>query len=74
MEQTLESLGIEKVAKDELIVLCRELLRQNPHIVEDVKNGKQQAIGALIGQARKRNPNANPARVREMCLELIAQS
>ncbi len=74
VQQTLDSLGIEKVAKDELIVLCRDLLRQNPRIVEDVKNGKQQAIGALIGQARKRNPNANPARVRELCLELIAHS
>ena len=32
------------------------------------------ASGALIGQARKRNPNANPGRVREILLELIEQS
>ena len=28
----------------------------------------------LIGQAKKRNPNVNPARVRELCLELIAKT
>jgi len=74
VEHAMKQLGIEKVGGDELVELCRELLSSNPQIVEDVKNGKQQAIGALIGQARKRNPNANPARVRALCLELIEQS
>ncbi len=72
--EALRELGIEQVDSDQLVSLCRELLAQNPKIVEDVKNGKQQAVGALIGQARKHNPNANPGRVREICLELIAQS
>ena len=73
VEQARRALGIEQVGSDALVALCRELLASNPHIVQDVKNGKQQAIGALIGQARKRNPNAIPARVREICLELIGQ-
>ncbi len=60
VEQARQALGIEQVGSDALVALCRELLAANPHIVQDVKNGKQQAIGALIGQARKRNPNANP--------------
>jgi aspartyl-tRNA(Asn)/glutamyl-tRNA(Gln) amidotransferase subunit B len=70
----MEQLGIEKVSGDQLVDLCRELLEANPRIIEDVKSGKHQAVGALIGQARKRNPNANPARVREIFLELIEQS
>ncbi len=74
VEDAMRELGIEQVGADQLVTLCRELLEQNPKVVEDVKNGKQQAVGALIGQARKRNPNANPGRVREICLELIAQS
>ena len=41
-------------------------------IVEDVKAGKQKAVGALIGQAKKTNPNADPAEIRKICLELIA--
>jgi aspartyl-tRNA(Asn)/glutamyl-tRNA(Gln) amidotransferase subunit B len=38
-----------------------------------VHAGKLQAAGAFVGQAKKKNPNVNPARVREICLELIAK-
>ena len=68
----MQALGIEEVSQDDLVELCRELLAANPHIVEDVLNGKQKAVGALIGQARQRNPNADPGAVRKICLELIA--
>ena len=40
-------------------------------IVADVKGGKEQAAAGLIGQAKKKNPNANPGKVRQMCLDLI---
>ena len=30
-------------------------------MVEDFRGGKKQAVGSLIGQARNKNPNANPA-------------
>jgi aspartyl-tRNA(Asn)/glutamyl-tRNA(Gln) amidotransferase subunit B len=63
--------GIEKVDESELMELCRELLAANPKIVADVKGGKVQAAANLIGQAKKRNPNVNPARVREILIELI---
>jgi aspartyl-tRNA(Asn)/glutamyl-tRNA(Gln) amidotransferase subunit B len=53
--------------------LCRELLAAHPQIVADVRGGKAQALGALIGQARKRNPNADPAQVRKILLEWIEQ-
>jgi aspartyl-tRNA(Asn)/glutamyl-tRNA(Gln) amidotransferase subunit B len=69
----MESLGITQVDESELIDLCRELLRANPRVVADVEGGKQQAIGALIGQAKKKNPNADPGKVRELCLKLIAE-
>ncbi len=69
----MQQLGIGAVDESELIALCQELLAANPRVVDDVKNGKQQAIGALIGQAKKKNPNADPARIRELCLELIAK-
>jgi len=64
-------LGIEKVSTDALVALCRELLAANPKIVADVQGGKHQALGALIGQARKRNPNADPAQVKAICAELL---
>ncbi|MBW3600478.1 MAG: Asp-tRNA(Asn)/Glu-tRNA(Gln) amidotransferase subunit GatB [Planctomycetes bacterium] len=70
--EAMQKLGIEKVESTELEELCRELLDQNPRIVADVKGGKEKAVGALIGQARKKNPNVNPNDVRAKCLELIA--
>ena len=72
--QTMSDLGIERVDESQLVELCKQLLAANPKVVAEVKAGKFQAAGALIGQAKKLNPNANPARVREICLELIAQS
>ncbi len=69
--QIVEEKGIRKVDESELIALCRELVAANPKIVADVKAGKVSAAASLIGQAKKRNPNVNPARVKEICLELI---
>ena len=65
------SLGIAAVGDDELIALCKELLAANPKIVADVQGGKEQAAAGLIGQAKKKNPNVNPAKVRQTCVDLI---
>jgi aspartyl-tRNA(Asn)/glutamyl-tRNA(Gln) amidotransferase subunit B len=70
-EASIKALGITSVDSSELEGLCRELLTENPHVVEDYRNGKQQAIGSLIGQAKKRNPNANPKTVRELLLQIV---
>jgi aspartyl-tRNA(Asn)/glutamyl-tRNA(Gln) amidotransferase subunit B len=72
-EEVMKSLGIEKVDESALIELCGQIVAANPKIVEDVKAGKLQAAGAFVGQAKKKNPNVNPGRVREICLELIAK-
>lgn len=70
-EAAINALGIVAVDTGEIEALCRELLDANPKIVEQVRGGKEQAIGALIGQAKKKNPNANPQQVRETCLRMI---
>jgi aspartyl-tRNA(Asn)/glutamyl-tRNA(Gln) amidotransferase subunit B len=69
--EVVASLGIAAVSDDDVIALCRELLAANPKIVADVKGGKEQAAAGLIGQARKKNPNVNPGKVRQICLDLI---
>ncbi len=69
----MKSLGIEKVDDSALRDLCRELLEANPSVVADVQGGKEKAVGSLIGQAKKRNANANPNQVRQICLELIRE-
>ncbi len=68
----MERLGIEAVDESELENLCRTLLAANPQIVADLEAGKIKAIGALIGQARKQNPNADPNRIRDLCIAIVA--
>ncbi|HVU88654.1 MAG TPA: Asp-tRNA(Asn)/Glu-tRNA(Gln) amidotransferase subunit GatB [Pirellulales bacterium] len=72
LDEAMKELGIEKVDESALVELCKQLVANNPKLVADVKAGKMQAAGAFVGQAKKANPNVNPARVREICLELIA--
>jgi aspartyl-tRNA(Asn)/glutamyl-tRNA(Gln) amidotransferase subunit B len=66
----MAQLGIEKVDDSEVESLVRELLAANPQAVADIQAGKMKALGAIIGQAKKRNPNVDPNRVRELCTAL----
>ena len=70
-DEVMAAQGIARVDESELYSLAQDLLVANPKIVSDVKDGKLQAAGNLIGQAKKRNPNVNPARFREICLEIV---
>jgi aspartyl-tRNA(Asn)/glutamyl-tRNA(Gln) amidotransferase subunit B len=70
-EAAMQALGIAAVDESVLVELCKELVAANPKIVADVKSGKQQAAAGLIGQAKKRNANVDPARVKAICIELI---
>jgi len=72
-QQAMQSLGIEQVDQSALLQLCEQLLDEFPQIVADVKAGKQQALGRIIGEAKKRNPNVNPGQFRQLCLDLIEQ-
>ncbi|MEO2048691.1 MAG: Asp-tRNA(Asn)/Glu-tRNA(Gln) amidotransferase subunit GatB [Pirellulales bacterium] len=74
VEKAVGKLGIEQVDESALVALCQELIDANPKIVADVQGGKQQAIGALIGQAKKKNPNVDPGRVRAICLQQALES
>jgi aspartyl-tRNA(Asn)/glutamyl-tRNA(Gln) amidotransferase subunit B len=69
--QAMDTLAIVEVDPSDLSSLCEKLLATNPKIVADVQNGKLKAIGSLIGQAKKQNPNVTPDQVRETCLQMI---
>ena len=71
VEEVVASMGIAAVSDDELIAMCKELIAANPKIVADVQGGKEQAAAGLIGQAKKKNPNVNPGKTRQTCIELI---
>jgi aspartyl-tRNA(Asn)/glutamyl-tRNA(Gln) amidotransferase subunit B len=70
-DETMRAMGIAAVDESELESLCRELLAANPKVVAEVKEGKPKGLGQLIGQAKKKNPNVNPNRFRELCEEMI---
>ena len=74
LDDAIASLGIAAVDDSALIELCQKLLDANPKVVAEVKEGKLKGVGALIGQAKKANPNANANRVREICLDLIEKT
>ncbi len=71
VEQVMSALGIEQVDAGELEELCRMLLEKNPKVGEDYREGKTKAIGSLIGQAKKANPNVSPDEVRKMLIQLL---
>ena len=72
-DETMKAMGIAEVDTGDVEALCRELVDANPKIVQEVKDGKLKAAGALIGQAKRKNPNVNANLVREHCLKLIDQ-
>jgi aspartyl-tRNA(Asn)/glutamyl-tRNA(Gln) amidotransferase subunit B len=74
VDEAMADLGIARIDESALIELCRELVAANPKLVADIKAGKMQAAGAFVGQAKKRNPNVNPGRVREICVELAEKA
>jgi aspartyl-tRNA(Asn)/glutamyl-tRNA(Gln) amidotransferase subunit B len=73
VDEVMTALGIRQVDDSDLVALGKELLQSNPKILSDLKAGNMKAAGWLIGQAKKRNPNVNPNRFREICLELAKE-
>jgi aspartyl-tRNA(Asn)/glutamyl-tRNA(Gln) amidotransferase subunit B len=71
LAEAIATLGIESVDDSAIVELCRKLVAANPKIAAEVRDGKLKGLGALIGQAKKENPNVNATRVREICQELI---
>jgi aspartyl-tRNA(Asn)/glutamyl-tRNA(Gln) amidotransferase subunit B len=69
----LTKLKIERVDESALVAMVQELLKANPKTVADIQSGKLQAAASLIGQAKKKNPNVDPNRVRELAIELASQ-
>jgi len=70
-QATIEALGIKSVGEDELMVLCRQLLTDNSKVIAEYRGGNPRALATLIGQAKKKNPNADPRKVQEICKQLI---
>ena len=68
-----ERLGLKQNSnEDELKVMCEQVIDANPQSVEDYKNGKDRAIGFIIGQVMKQSRGkANPQMVSKIVMEII---
>lgn len=74
-KDTMEELGLEQVQDDgQIESWCREALAGNPSVAEDVRAGKDKAVGALIGPVMQASKgSADPKMVRETLLRLISE-
>jgi len=70
-----ERLGLKQNSnQDELYQMCNEVIDNNPQSVEDYKNGKDRAIGFIIGQVMKLSKGkANPQMVSKIVLDIIKE-
>ncbi|MFP4687459.1 MAG: Asp-tRNA(Asn)/Glu-tRNA(Gln) amidotransferase subunit GatB [bacterium] len=69
----VEERGLKQISDEgELDAIIKEVTAENPEAVEDIRSGKEQAIGFLVGQVmQKSKGQANPARAKEMLHEEI---
>ena len=58
--EVMRPAGSTRSTRAELIAICREVVAANPKIVADVKGGKQQAAGNLVGQVEEAQPERQP--------------
>lgn len=70
-----EKLGLKQNSnEDEIRAMCESVIDENPQSVEDYKNGKDRAIGFIIGQVMKQSKGkANPQMVNKIVIEIIKE-
>ena len=71
INKIIDSLGASQISDTSLIEsLVKEVIDANPQSVVDYKNGKDRAVGFLVGQVMKKSQGkANPALTNKMIVE-----
>ena len=74
-EKIVKEKGLVQVSDSgQLLAWVNEVLDNNPKSIEDYKNGRDRAIGFLVGQIMKASKGqANPQMINKMLLEEIAK-
>jgi aspartyl-tRNA(Asn)/glutamyl-tRNA(Gln) amidotransferase subunit B len=72
-EAYVEEKGLKSVNDEgELRAAIEKVIAENPQSVEDYRNGKEKAIGFLVGQTMKATKGkANPGTVNKILKELL---
>lgn len=71
--QVIQELGLAQVSdQSALRTFCEEAIQEQPQAAEDVKNGREKALAALVGSVMKKTRGqANPQMVNEIFKELL---
>ena len=59
---------IEKIADDAVKNLCRQVIEENAHVVEEYKSGKEASLNFLIGQVMRLSERRADFKVAKDCL------
>lgn len=67
-ELIVEEKGLKQISdEDKLEEIVEKILKENPEAIEDIRNGKDRAIGFLVGQVMKETRGkANPGMVNKL--------
>ena len=70
-KKIIEEKGMKQVSDDgAILAIVNSVLDANPQSIEDFKNGKDRAVGFLVGQVMKASRGqANPKRTNELIQE-----
>lgn len=74
-KKVVEEKGMKQMSdSNELLKLVNEVLDNNPKSIEDFKNGKDRAVGFLVGQVMKASKGtANPAMTNQLIKQELAK-
>jgi len=72
-DDIIKEKGVAQVSDDSaLLLIIDEVIAQNPAVVEQIKSGKPNAAGFLVGQAMKKSGGrANPKKLNELITRRI---
>ena len=71
LASAIQKLGFVAVGAEAMRHLAEQLIAENPDLAQQIRDGNAKAIGALIGKARKLNPNANPGVLKTEIQDLL---
>ncbi|MCF7836219.1 Asp-tRNA(Asn)/Glu-tRNA(Gln) amidotransferase subunit GatB [Candidatus Gracilibacteria bacterium] len=75
VEKIIESKGLKQISDGgEIEKLLDEAITKNPDAIADFQNGKERALGAIVGEVMKLSKGqANPAKVNELLKKKLAE-
>ncbi|MEA1961655.1 MAG: Asp-tRNA(Asn)/Glu-tRNA(Gln) amidotransferase subunit GatB [Bacillota bacterium] len=74
-EAIVKEKGLVQISDESTLVpLIEEIVKNNPKVVEDFKNGKEKAAGSLVGQVMKATKGqANPGLANKLLREILSK-